>query len=218
MEYELKFWTDDEDRFRHISSLAEYSLISQSDYPCNNVHSLYFTNDLDEFIEQKIESEFYKKKFRLRWYDNSEIFWESKERFGEKRAKSRSKVDLNINEIIQNRPFIYKNLQAIIGVSYKRRRFIDPVLNCRVNIDSDLKITYFDKTRLPQPIFSNELNKFVIEAKCSNKIIALNTLKKFDIDYANSFSKSVYAIQLLKHNQLSRNKNAVYGLLSSDGY
>ena len=125
---------------------------------------------------------------------------------------------MNINEIIQNRPFIYKNLQAIIGVSYKRRRFIDPVLNCRVNIDSDLKITYFDKTRLPQPIFSNELNKFVIEAKCSNKIIALNTLKKFDIDYANSFSKSVYAIQLLKHNQLSRNKNAVYGLLSSDGY
>lgn len=133
------------------------------EHPESEVVSLYFdTPDLASY-RQKRASEYFKTKWRVRWYRVGGLivepaFVERKDRYGTRRAKRRvpamvSARDLERLALGAARPAellaplreageaVLLGLLPLVRLEYRRLRFFDPASGLRLSIDSEIRAT-----------------------------------------------------------------------------
>jgi len=157
------------------------------------VKSIYFANRRLTSLQEKINSDLFKTKFRLRWYETAEfardhetsvvdVFFEKKYKIGAKRQKKRQQEkwcwhDLVANDLSSSyfqrvaQDFNESNncqdmsdLQPLIQISYKRKRFVDRVTGQRISIDYDIRAERTNRNFLPEPL-ELQLEESVVEVK-----------------------------------------------------
>ncbi|MEJ2134133.1 MAG: VTC domain-containing protein [Desulfofustis sp.] len=192
-EFELKY------TFPHIlaHSLEGWLAIScmkDEKYPESRVQSIYLEAADARSYQEKINSDFFKTKFRVRWYetedgrsygdaDQTPVFLEKKMKVGSKRLKIRWTSSTVFSELKNNslnsafhgswyRQFseqtrVSSILQPFIQVSYSRKRFIDPSTGIRISLDCNIKVERTNSQFLPPPP-NLPLNVGVFEIKGKN--------------------------------------------------
>jgi len=133
-------------------------------YPDGLVTSIYFDNRSMASLRAKINSDFIKRKVRVRWYTDpatgvaqDPAFVEIKEKVGARRFKIRVPADVAAAEIAGNAStsalrellaplrraghWIAGDLQPFLRIAFRRRRFTDPTTGARISIDSDIRGT-----------------------------------------------------------------------------
>jgi hypothetical protein len=133
-----------------------------NEYPKGLVSSIYFdTHDL-YYLREKANSDFYKTKYRMRWYRDYETeefvgspFIEIKAKTGEVRNKLRLSKDYHIQDILKldysdqvyseianelrvSHRLANKELFPHFIVNYRRVRFKEPVTGRRYCLDFDI--------------------------------------------------------------------------------
>ena len=147
-------------------------------YPESRVQSIYLESVDSRSYEEKVNSDFFKTKYRVRWYETRvgqpygndsqfTVFLEKKMKVGAKRLKKRWVSETKFNELEKNNlnsPFHadwYKQfaqhaevstfLQPIIQISYTRKRFIDTASGIRISLDNNIKVERTNSRFLPPP-------------------------------------------------------------------
>lgn len=165
LEFERKYLIDQarRDAARHC---LEVLCRPDSKYPVGIVTSIYFDTPSLRLLGEKVDSQLYKTKVRLRWYDRPEkspsperiAFLELKSRVGSRRAKWRRPVALapawlagvslshpglrRVPDLLDHDPTVApRGLLPVLEVSYLRRRYRDPVTGCRVALDEAIEVT-----------------------------------------------------------------------------
>jgi hypothetical protein len=195
--------------------LLRHLCLPDSDYPSEQINSLYFdTSDLDQH-ERSSSGDFLKDKVRIRWYSTDDdinnmetIFIELKAKEGFASTKQRLKMQVpgknltspELGKGIVSRKllldtlarfgfFPYEMLQPIIKISYWRYRFTEVATGQRVSLDCHIRSTVI------MPGLGNgerelELPGAVIEIKGDQMELpaTLRRMRLLDIDWTR-FSK-----------------------------
>jgi SPX domain protein involved in polyphosphate accumulation len=131
-------------------------------FPDSIISSIYYDTPSLHFLREKINSDFFKTKIRLRWYADSETekpevksYLEAKYKMGSRREKIRkethisgdwlSKVNLN-DQALKNVPLMFlsynkalpRPIFPVFDVNYRRIRFVEPTSGARLCIDYDI--------------------------------------------------------------------------------
>lgn len=134
---------------------------AQREHAMNRVFSLYFDTPGGDLLDAKANGDFHKLKVRLRWYalDGSDavrspVFLEVKRRTGATRTKTRVVTGLApLPEVrapdthamrrlvaeFRPRLGLPAGLEPVLGVSYRRHRFVAPSDGTRVNLDDEVR-------------------------------------------------------------------------------
>ncbi len=186
-----------------------------SEYPLEQINSLYFdTDDLEQY-ERSSSGELRKDKIRIRWYHQIEdykqtvpVFVELKSREGFTGSKQRKLLSVpvhnlatgNLHEGIIERNklndiiysfghYLKMPVHPIIVISYWRYRLIEPLTGMRVCLDYNIQSTIIDRS-LGFGETELKLPGAVIEVK-GNEIelpLTLRQLQLLDLDWSR-FSK-----------------------------
>ena len=171
--HELKFTIGNRRTPRVIAWLAS---VCRADpvYPQAAVSSIYFDTLRWHSLGEKLDSEYLKSKFRLRWYAlpgrppeaGDPVFAEAKFRIGVVRRKLHVRAPYCAGWIqdvalgaprlrdfprflqAQGVPVRHELFPAFV-VSYQRRRYIDPVSGLRLCVDSEIGAPRVNPTVLP---------------------------------------------------------------------
>ena len=133
-------------------------------FPTGIISSIYYDTKNWLLLMEKLNSDYYKTKFRVRWYeslDNKEqfdrSFVEIKHKIGATRKKIRfesnySGKQLASMELTDPKLFTFQekarkqgakiplSLYPAFQISYKRHRFLEPKTRCRICIDYDIRV------------------------------------------------------------------------------
>jgi hypothetical protein len=135
--------------------------VRDPEFPQAVVWTAYYDTPGLLSLGEKINSDYLKRKIRVRWYSDLEglatgpAFVEAKSRVGNRRQKSRARLEETADEIatwnLQDRrwlgfPLRLQELgihprelwQPLMLLRYRRDRFIEPVSRSRVSLDSDI--------------------------------------------------------------------------------
>jgi SPX domain protein involved in polyphosphate accumulation len=190
-----------------------------SSFPSAEISSIYYDSEFFHYLDEKINSDFLKSKYRLRWYRDpatgtfsSSAYMEAKFRTGSKRSKHRIKSQtspnqlsvssLNDSVIIKEPETLYTNgiipehhLFPMFTITYNRQRYLEPISRCRISIDTDIHVPKINGRFLPTARPASIMNA-VVEVKGDLNMLppALYSLTGFGMRKA-SFSKylSCYA-------------------------
>lgn len=157
------------------------------------VSSIYYDTHQWRFLREKINSDYLKTKVRLRWYADidsgepeDESYIEAKYKTGSRRAKVRLQTGISgkwlsgvglDNQKLLKVPLLLRNSGVIIRehlfpafkITYKRRRFIEPVTGARLSIDYDICAPAVNRrmlsrqNQLPLPMAVFELKGAITE-------------------------------------------------------
>jgi len=163
-------------------------------YPESRVQSIYLEAPDARSYHEKINSDFFKTKFRVRWYETREgrpygdddqttVFLEKKMKVGSKRLKNRWASSIKFNELKNNglnstfhgnwyqqftqQTKISSVLQPYIQISYIRKRFVDQNTGIRLSLDCNIKVERTNSQFLPPPP-DRALDVGVFEIKSKN--------------------------------------------------
>jgi hypothetical protein len=130
-------------------------------YPAAIVWTMYYDTPALVSLGEKINSEYLKRKIRVRWYSDIEgrpsepAFVEAKLRIGTRRSKVREKLpvpaedlahwDLQDSRLLpfpsllrQHGILHHESWQPMMVIRYRRDRFIEPLTRSRVSLDADI--------------------------------------------------------------------------------
>ncbi len=177
-EFELKY------TFPNVMSPAMASWLSMNckidkEYPESRIQSIYLETLNTESYFEKINSDFFKTKFRVRWYEMADrqgtqessstpFFLEKKMKIGAKRLKNRWVHNTRKDEADRfplssayhqqwHRLFTEKEGEDIphflpfIQISYIRKRFVDLFSGARLSLDFDISVEKSNEFLLPPP-------------------------------------------------------------------
>ncbi len=190
------------------------------EFPSAVVWTIYYDTPGLASLGEKINSDYLKRKLRLRWYSNLEgqptgpAFVEAKMRNGNRRSKVRVRLphpaeDLNRWDLQDPRlrafPSFLREQGIVIGIGenwlpllqirYRRDRFIEPVSRARVSLDGDIAATAINPAIFSFADYS-AIESAVLEVKghADHLPIALHPLLQLGARKA-SFSKflAIYA-------------------------
>jgi hypothetical protein len=181
-------------------------------FPAAIVWTIYYDTPGLESLREKVDSDYLKRKIRLRWYSNSSgapagpVFIEAKSRIGTRRGKIRVEVPHTADDVatwelqdprLQRFPallaadgMIVGDLwQPILTARYRRDRFIEPVSRTRVSLDADIGIAAVNH-RFLSPADPRTLDIGILEIKGEREELppALRPLLHLDARQC-SFSK-----------------------------
>lgn len=157
-------------------------------YPSGVVSSIYYDTKNWLLLGEKINSDYLKTKFRVRWYETGEggkqglqSFVEVKNKIGVHRKKIRLQCNFSGKQLAEMKltdPRLLEcqkiariagaripvSLYPAFQISYKRFRFLEPKTRCRVCLDYDIHVPRANWQMLPRlnPLF---LNSGVVELK-----------------------------------------------------
>ncbi len=194
-EFELKY------TFPNLASPALASWLSLNcktdrEYPESRIQSIYLETLNTESYFEKANSDFFKTKFRVRWYEmtnskeaqqscDTPFFLEKKMKVGSKRLKNRW-VHYTCKEKSDKMPlssayhqqwhglFTKKTVddiphfQPFIQISYIRKRFVDLFSGARLSLDFDIRVEKSNEFLLPPPT-NTFLPMAVFEVKSSSE-------------------------------------------------
>jgi hypothetical protein len=214
LEYELKFVVPN----HHLAPIMEFVNLScraDSIHPAGIVSSIYFDSLQWDSLNEKINSDYIKTKFRLRWYRDPDSgsyseasFAESKHRIGCRRVKARVTTDIapeRLDRISLDDASLLdvpvrmrrngiptaSNLFPSLLIRYTRHRYIEPATGARVSIDSGITAPRINRHMLPRGTGNGSaLSHAVIEVKSPRDTLprSLRPLVIYGIRKA-SFSK-----------------------------
>ncbi|HUP38602.1 MAG TPA: VTC domain-containing protein [Vicinamibacterales bacterium] len=131
------------------------------EFPAAIVWTIYYDSPALASLGEKINSDYLKRKIRVRWYSDLEgrvsgpAFVEAKFRLGTQRSKVRARLPFPAEEIaawnLQDRrmsaaPLLlrdhgvlgHESWQPVLLLRYRRDRFIEPLTRSRVSLDADI--------------------------------------------------------------------------------
>ena len=155
-------------------------------YPPARVVTVYFDTPGMALLGEKIDSDYVKTKVRVRWYaplagpGRGVAFAEIKARVGNRRDKTRVKLDVDASDLerwpLEDARWAQiidtltaagqhgvEGLSPLLKLTYVRRRFIDPSATARIALDTDIVATAMHR-RVPGRTPA-VLNLAVLEAK-----------------------------------------------------
>ncbi len=161
-------------------------VLDKDSHSCNNekysIKTIYFDNIYDQLLNENINGDIYRKKFRIRIYNNdiSNIFLEKKERLGEFVYKEREQINLEDVEKICDgkiskikldtklKKELYietklKFLKPVIVIEYDRVAFENKKVNFRLTLDS--KIYETNEVGKFKDVFRKKDNVYILEVK-----------------------------------------------------
>ena len=162
-----------------IDSWLNAKFEKDSKYPESIVQSIYLESRGANSYQEKVNSDFFKTKYRVRWYETKDIynkpttddfplFLEKKMKVGAKRLKQRWHIQSNLDKlklrslnstihkalhdiISENELGSIRHLYPFIQISYTRKRFIDSFSGARLSLDTDIRIEKTNNSLLPPP-------------------------------------------------------------------
>jgi VTC domain len=196
--------------------LARRRLVSlcrrDPEFPAAIVWTIYYDTPALASLGEKINSDYLKRKIRVRWYSDIEghvagpAFVEAKLRLGTQRAKVRARLPFPAEEIARwdlqdprllTAPHVLReqgvlghaSWQPVLLLRYRRDRFIEPVTRSRISLDADLRGAASNPRFLSAPTLS-PLATSVLEVKGSGEELpaALRPMLSLGMHKA-SFSK-----------------------------
>ena len=194
-----------------------------SEYPKAQISSLYFDTPNLDLLKEKINSDFIKTKYRVRWYKDfhqgtakGQCFLEVKSKWGEIRNKKRKLLEIpstrmesisfnsdSFNDINNEFQLLKPSFSPLIPqyvVSYKRVRFKYPGTEIRFCLDFDINV----------PRMNNHLGALVnTNSKLANAVFEIKgpeedlpeMMKIIETwgGQKNSFSKYLECYQMIKN-------------------
>jgi SPX domain protein involved in polyphosphate accumulation len=181
------------------------------DFPETIISSVYFdTKDL-KLLDEKLESDHIKSKFRIRWYESlvdakvsGICFYEFKHKVGENRFKRRIKSENIYSDLPLSHSSFLKSLTQLrltengmlshiypsYNVSYTRYRYCIPGTEIRLCIDYNIHVRSVNHQLIMKPIKRRNLSHCVFELKGETGILPekLHFLEELGF-YKSSFSK-----------------------------
>ncbi|MGA7280011.1 MAG: VTC domain-containing protein [Desulfocapsaceae bacterium] len=221
-EFELKY-TFHNSQAQALESWIGFHCHRDEKYPVSKVVSIYLESLDGRAYAEKINSDFFKTKHRVRWYEfppnlkvNDDyqvpVFIETKMKIGSQRRKIRESVLLPLNEIKANtlpsafhqrwQTFFYQSetnihLQPYLQISYLRKRFSDPLSGARVSLDSNIQVDRSNPLYLPPPVIAGlPLGVFEIKSNTTETPESLKYLTR-NLARKTSFSKYEQCVSLL---------------------
>ncbi|MFC2169660.1 VTC domain-containing protein [Acidobacteriota bacterium] len=143
------------------------------EFPVGEVSSIYYDTWDWRFLHEKVNSDYLKTKVRVRWYSDintkepeNHSYLEAKQKIGGRREKIRvktefngrwlSRVNLESQELktiprllLSEGVVIQEQLYPVFQISFKRRRFIEPITLSRLCIDFDIRAPRINYQMLP---------------------------------------------------------------------
>lgn len=189
----------------------DLNLLPDPKYPGTIISSVYFdTKDL-KYLDEKIESDHIKSKFRIRWYESLDTrdasrvgFLEFKHKVGENRFKKRIEVDNtffkkplesidflgSLDELRLFNGNTLDHIQPSYIVSYTRFRYIVPNTDIRLCIDYNINVPRLNSRLLQGQIKKKYLSECVFELKGESAVLPsqLHYIEQLGFE-KNSFSK-----------------------------
>lgn len=174
-EFELKYTFP---QFLHstLDSWLRVSCRQDEIYPISRVQTIYLETTRGDCLAEKVNSDFFKTKYRVRWYeletlpvgDEATVFLEIKSKVGAKRIKQRriSKVpsrqlkSSSLSDVFHARwtelmgsetEGVLPNLHPLVQISYTRKRFVEPFTGARLSLDYDIRVEKTNGLMLPPP-------------------------------------------------------------------
>ena len=146
-----------------ISRAAGSKLLCRRDpeFPAAVVWTIYYDTPALASLGEKINSDYLKRKIRVRWYSDLDgcvsgpAFVEAKFRMGTRRSKVRARLPYPADEIagwdlqdprLLSFPLLLReqgvlhqgSWQPMMLIRYRRDRFIEPFTDSRVSLDADI--------------------------------------------------------------------------------
>jgi hypothetical protein len=137
------------------------------------VTSIYFDTPALRLLRQKVDSDFAKDKIRVRWYEDPHTgepsgagFVERKQKLGSRRLKTRLPLPVDASRIAHGcDDHVYLRellaplraaghrlpgaLRPFLRISFRRRRFVDPVGGARISLDTAIRASSVGSRRSP---------------------------------------------------------------------
>jgi hypothetical protein len=131
------------------------------EFPAAVVWTIYYDTPALASLGEKVNSDYLKRKIRVRWYSDLEgcasgpAFVEAKFRMGTRRSKVRARLPYPADEIagwdlqdprLLSVPLLLReqgvlhqaSWQPMMLIRYRRDRFIEPLTDSRVSLDADI--------------------------------------------------------------------------------
>ncbi len=132
-----------------------------AEFPSAIVWTIYYDTPALASLGEKVNSDYLKRKMRVRWYSDLEgrvtgpAFVEAKLRVGTRRSKVRARLPYSANEVarwdlqdtrLQHLALLLRD-QGVLGqdrwqpmmlLRYRRDRFVEPLTQSRVSLDSEI--------------------------------------------------------------------------------
>ena len=194
-----------------VKTWLENNFPSDPEYPEAIISSIYFDTPHLKYLEEKINSDHIKSKFRIRWYEDPSTriktdicFLEFKHKIGEKRFKKRIKIPNIYGELpLESSKFfsVMNELRLHEGkvldhvfpsyiVSYTRKRFILPQSKMRLCIDFNINVPRTNLRFVRADSKKKYLSQCVFELKGPSAVLPkeLEYLERLGV-HKNAFSK-----------------------------
>jgi hypothetical protein len=143
------------------------------EFPSALVWTIYYDTPALVSLGEKLNSDYLKRKIRVRWYSDLErhvsgpAFVEAKLRLGNRRTKARARLPFPAQEIatwdLQDRrllgvPLLLRqhgvldqvSWQPLMLIRYRRDRFIDGLTRTRVSLDADISVVSMNARFAPR--------------------------------------------------------------------
>jgi VTC domain len=210
-ERELKF-TLSEGRVDLARRWLERICIRDRTFPQAIVWTIYYDTPALSSLGEKINSDYLKRKIRVRWYSDlagratGPAFVEAKLRVGNRRSKIRERLPYPAEEVagwdvqdarLRRFPKLLNQLgvlahdswQPLMLIRYRRDRFIEPLSNSRISLDSDIAAAAVNRTFV-SVVDATPIGVAVLETKGANEVLplALHPLLQLGL-HKRSFSK-----------------------------
>ena len=179
-----------ESRAGAVLALLRQQCRPDVEHPANVVSSLYYDTRDRRGLYEKLNSDFLKTKYRLRWYRDLDgrfstpgSFFEVKQRIGGTRDKRRIEAPFDarwldaassgapalahVSALLQAHGVRVQPLVPVFVIRYERYRFLDPSSGLRVNLDRRIEVTR-SHPHVTGPRFGAKLTHAVLELKGAN--------------------------------------------------
>jgi hypothetical protein len=156
---------------RWLSSIC----VPDRQFPAALVWTIYYDTPDLAALGEKMNSDYLKRKIRLRWYSNlpggpsspsAEAFIEAKLRIGNRRIKVRVPAPYAADDLAtwdlqdpryQQLPLLLREQgvlvqdlwQPLLQLRYRRDRFLEPISRTRVTLDAEIAAVAFNRRFLP---------------------------------------------------------------------
>ncbi len=208
--FERKYTFNHNDINIIINTLFTCNLHFRYDFPIRKINSIYFDNNFKDLVDN-LEGISERKKYRLRWYNNSNkiknFYIERKIKKNFLSKKIRQKYSLNNEVLIDNsqnlsklfNQYIDPKYEPIVSVHYERFYFISSIYNIRATIDYNIYSRKFILNNLNNEKFFDK--NIVLEIKYKKE---LDEIFRKEIKSLNlRFSKSSKYVNSIVENPIS---------------
>ena len=162
MEYEIKY-NIDQSSIPDVEYWLDRVLIPGPAYPDSIVSSIYFDSYELNSYREKLNGDYLKTKYRIRWYEtpgitqssNFPVVAQTKRKRGNIRIKESMPIDIDpmclLNNSIDSAKIIdcqshfnsmkcppEETLFPVVLIRYRRKRYLEPISGLRVCIDYDI--------------------------------------------------------------------------------